>query len=187
MHTQGLVDPYNRSHLVGKGSGCCMHTQGQVKYKIHNKRRFLRIQRDIVKAKASSSSFLKTILLTFIEQISFGTSQVDNFRATIPIFFLLCTLLTVVGIRYSNSTTYHAATLKWSVVAFVANPDKRTRTHVWVTDHTLAITFLTESSNGNPGLLPAHNKIRMMLGHIFSCLLDDLPVDSTKTIGFREM
>lgn len=58
------------------------------------------------------SSFLETILLTLIEEISFCTPQVDDFGATVPVFFLLCALFTIVSVGNTHASTDNAATLE---------------------------------------------------------------------------
>lgn len=114
------------------------------------------------------SSFLEAIFFTLVEEISFGTSKIDYFRTTITIFLLLSTLLTVVSIRNPNPSTDDTATLKRTIVAFIAHTNKCTRPNIRITNDTFPITFLTKPSNGYSRLLPAHDQIRMVLGHTSS-------------------
>lgn len=126
----------------------------------------MRASRSIMRiTKKTSSSFLEAIFFPFIEQVSFGTPQVDNFGTPVPIFLLLGTLLAVVGIRYSHSSTDNTTTLKRSIVAFITNTDKGARTHIGIANHTFSVTFLTKASDCDSRLFPAHNQIRMMLSH----------------------
>lgn len=111
------------------------------------------------------SSFLKSILFTFIEQIGLGTSQINNLGTPITIFFLLSAFFAIVSIRYPDSTTYYTPSLEWSIVALITHTDKGAWANIRVTDDTLPITFLTQTADGYPWLLPTHDEIRMMLGH----------------------
>ena len=76
------------------------------------------------------SSFLEAVFLALIEQVSFCTAEVDNLGASITIFLLLCALLTVVGIRDADTTTYDAPTLERPIVAFVTHPHQRAGPHI---------------------------------------------------------
>jgi hypothetical protein len=55
--------------------------------------------------------------------------------------------------------------LEGSVVALITNSHKCARMYIGIADYTFSITLLTKASNSNSWLLPAHNQIRMMLGH----------------------
>ena len=113
----------------------------------------------------TSSSFLESILLTFIEEIRLSTPKVDNLGTTISVFLLLRTLFAVVSIRDPNPSAYSTPALERPVVAFVANTHQSAGTHVRITNHAFPVAFLTQSSDGNAGLFPAHDQIRVMLCH----------------------
>jgi len=69
------------------------------------------------------------------------------------------------GIRASHSSANNTSTLEGSVVALITNSHKCARMYIGIADYTFSITLLTKASNSNSWLLPAHNQIRMMLGH----------------------
>lgn len=93
------------------------------------------------------SPLLEAILFPFIEKICLGTAQVDDLRATISILFLDGALLAVVGVGHAGPPADDAAALVGAVVALVTDAHQGAGPHVGVTDHTLAITFFTESSD----------------------------------------
>jgi hypothetical protein len=112
------------------------------------------------------STLFEPILFAFIEKISLCTAKVDNLWTSIPLekkpkiinaipgtqnvaYIFLCdgALLAVVGIRYTWTSTYYTSSLVWPIIALIADPNERTWTDVGITNHTLAITFLTETTN----------------------------------------
>jgi hypothetical protein len=54
-----------------------------------------------------------------------------------------------------------------AVVALVADADEDSRPHVRIADHTDTIVLLTKPADRNARLLPAHDQIRMVLGHAY--------------------
>ena len=108
---------------------------------------------------------LEAILFAFVEEISLRAAQVNNLGTSIPILLLNCTLFTVICIRYSRSSTDNTSSLIRPVITFVTNSNESRRTNVWVTDDTLAITLLTETTNGYSWLFAAKNQVWMMLCH----------------------
>ncbi|KHG01163.1 hypothetical protein F383_22571 [Gossypium arboreum] len=54
---------------------------------------------------------------------------------------------------------------KQAIAAFIADPDKRARMNEGVADYAFSIMFLAQSSYRNTRQLPAHDQIRLMLGH----------------------
>lgn len=110
-------------------------------------------------------SFLEPVFLPLIEQISFGTPEVDNLRTAISVFLLLRALLAVIGVGDAETSANHAPALVGAVVTLVANSHQGTRSHIGIANHTLPVAFLAQAADGNPRLLPAHNQIRMMLRH----------------------
>lgn len=111
------------------------------------------------------SPLLEAVLFAFIEEIGLRAPQVDNLWATISILLLDGALLTIIGIRDSRASTYHTAPLVRAIITLITYAHQSAGTHVGVTDHTLAITFFTQSSDGNTSLLAAENQIRMMFSH----------------------
>eukprot|EP00446_Apocalathium_sp_SHHI-4_P029552 CAMPEP_0177223722 /NCGR_PEP_ID=MMETSP0367-20130122/38634_1 /TAXON_ID=447022 ORGANISM="Scrippsiella hangoei-like, Strain SHHI-4" /NCGR_SAMPLE_ID=MMETSP0367 /ASSEMBLY_ACC=CAM_ASM_000362 /LENGTH=168 /DNA_ID=CAMNT_0018673707 /DNA_START=206 /DNA_END=709 /DNA_ORIENTATION=- len=108
---------------------------------------------------------LEAILLPLVEQVGLSTAQVDDFRAAIPVLLALTALLAVVGVRDASTSADHAAPLVAAVVAFVADPRKGAGPDVRVADDALAIALLAETTDGDAGLLPAHDQVRMVLRH----------------------
>ena len=121
-------------------------------------------------------SLLEAILLALVEEIRLGAAEIDDLRASIAILLLLRALLAVVGIRDTSTTADDAAALEGAVVALVADANQGAGPHVRVADHALAVAFLAEPTDGDAGLLAAHDEIRVMLRHILlpsssSCFL----------------
>jgi len=110
-------------------------------------------------------SFLEPVFLPLIEQISFGTAEVDNLRTAISVFLLLRALLAVIGVGDAETSTNNAPALVGAVVTLIANSHQGARSHVGIANHALPVVFLAQAADGNPWLLPAHNQIRMMLRH----------------------
>lgn len=94
------------------------------------------------------SPLLKAVFFAFIEEICLRAPQIDNLGATISVLLLDGALLAVVGVGDAGAPADHAAPLVGAVVAFVTDAHQGAGTHVGVTDHTLAVTFLTQSSDG---------------------------------------
>lgn len=112
-----------------------------------------------------ASPWLKAILLSFIEQIGSGRTQIHNLWASIAIFFDLATLLAVEGIRNPSTSTNDTPALITPIVALITNASQLTGPYIRVADYTLAITLLTEPANGDATLLAAHDEIWMVLSH----------------------
>jgi len=91
---------------------------------------------------------------------SFLLSALSSF-----LFHLYINIIVYHGIRAFHSSTNNTSTLKGSVVALITNSHKCARMYIGIADYTFSITLLTKVSNSNSWLLPAHNQIRMMLGH----------------------
>jgi len=111
------------------------------------------------------SPLLEAVFFAFIEEICLRAPQIDNLWATISILLLDGALLTVIGIRDSRASTDHTAPLVRAIITLIAYAHQSAGTHVGVTDHTFAITFFTQSSDGNTSLLAAKDQIRMMFSH----------------------
>jgi hypothetical protein len=101
---------------------------------------------EMLKVDLEFSSFLESVLFPFIEKISLGASQVDNFGAAISIFLLLRALSTVVSIGYSRAATDDTTAFVRAVIAFIADVCKDGRTHVAITNDAFAITWKSGQS-----------------------------------------
>lgn len=71
----------------------------------------------------------------------------------------------VIRVRDAGSATDNAPTFIGAVITFVADADQGGGSDVTITNHALAIALFTQAADGDPGLLPAHHKVGMMLGH----------------------
>lgn len=91
----------------------------------------------------NQSSFLKTVFLAFVKQVGFGTTQINNFGTTVPVFLLLRTLFAIIGVRDPHSSADDTTALERAVVAFITNSYKRARPDIGVTNHAFPVTFLT--------------------------------------------
>jgi hypothetical protein len=98
-------------------------------------------------------------ILFLVEQIRPRTTQVDDLRTPIPIFFKSGTLEAVEGIRNALATAYDTLVLVVAKGAFVADAGKSCRAHVGIANGTFAVTFVAEAADGDAGLLAAHYKI----------------------------
>jgi hypothetical protein len=85
--------------------------------------------------------------------------QIYDLRASIPIFLQSCTFKAKEGVRDSLPSADYALVLIVSKAAFVADSDESGGTNVGITDWAFAVTFVTETPDGNSCLLAAHNKI----------------------------
>lgn len=94
------------------------------------------------------SPLLEAVFFAFIEEICLRASQIDNLWATISILLLDGALLTVISIGDSGASTDHTAPLIGAIVTLITYAHQGAGTHVGITDHTLAITFFTQSSDG---------------------------------------
>lgn len=56
-------------------------------------------------------SFLETVFLPFVEQVSFRTSQVHNLRTAISVLLLLSALFAVIRVRDTETPTNNAPAL----------------------------------------------------------------------------
>lgn len=66
--------------------------------------------------------------------------------------------------RYSRNTRLQLY-LERTIIAFIAYMDENVWSHVRITDDTLPVTFLTETTKRNAWLLSAENQVRMMFCH----------------------
>ena len=113
---------------------------------------------------------LETVLLPFIEEIRFGTAQVNNLRTTVAVLLLNCALLAIIGVGNARSSAYYAPSLVRSVIAFVADSDQRAGSYVGVANYTFSVALLAQTSYGDARLLAAENKVGMMLGHCVNAI-----------------
>lgn len=111
------------------------------------------------------SPLLEAVFFAFIEQVCLRAPQIDNLWTTISILLLNGALFTVVGIGDSGAATDYTPALVRSIVTLITYADQGAGTHVGITDHTLAVTFFTQSSDSHTSLLAAENQIWMMFSH----------------------
>lgn len=76
------------------------------------------------------------------DHVEFLLANVDDLRAAVAILLALSALLTVVGVRDANGGADYALTIVGAVVAFVANPNLRSRPYIRVANHTSPIALL---------------------------------------------
>jgi hypothetical protein len=76
-----------------------------------------------------------------------GYGQGRGRKEPTHIFFLLCALLTIVGVGDALATTDDAAALVAAVVALVADAHERARAHVRVADDALAVALLAQAAD----------------------------------------
>ena len=105
------------------------------------------------------------VFLSLVKQIRFRWSQIHDLWTSVSILFLNRTFLAVVGIRNTRTTTDHTSTLIRAIITLVTDTNQGTGTNVWVTDHTLAVTLFTQSSNRYSWLFSTKDQIRMMFSH----------------------
>jgi len=107
----------------------------------------------------------KPVFFPFVEQVRLRTPKIDDLRTAVSVFFLLCTLLAVVGIRDPLTAANHTAAFVRTVVTLVTNTDQCAGADVRIANHALTITFFTKSPNSYSRLLAAHDQIGVMLCH----------------------
>ncbi|CAM6108517.1 unnamed protein product [Calypogeia fissa] len=111
-------------------------------------------------------SLFKSVFLSLVEQVRFGATQVDDFRAPVPVLLLLRAFFAVVSVGDAQPSANDAPALVRAIVALIANPNESARANVGIADDTLAVALLAETADCNPRLLPAHDQIGMMLRHL---------------------
>lgn len=92
-----------------------------------------------------------------VEQIRPTTSQVDNLRAPIPIFFQSCTLEAVECITDTFATANDTFVLVIAERTFVANPNEGCRSHVGIANRAFAVAFVAKTTDGDSGSLATHD------------------------------
>jgi len=75
-------------------------------------------------------SFFESIFFALVEEIRFGTPEIDNLWTSVSVFLLYRALLAVVGIGDAGAAVDHATTLIRAVVALVTNSHERARAYV---------------------------------------------------------
>jgi hypothetical protein len=111
------------------------------------------------------SPLLEPVLLALVEEVGLGATEVDDLGAPVPVLLLLRALLAVVGVRDAHAAADDAPPLERPVVALVADADQRARPHVRVADDALAVALLAQPPDGDAGLLPAHDQVRVVFRH----------------------
>ena len=105
------------------------------------------------------------LLLLCINRLILCSSYFLLSTPSLSLFHFHINITVYHGIRTSHSSANNTSTLEGSVVALITNSHKCARMYIGMADYTFSITLLTKVSNSNSWLLPAHNQIRMMLGH----------------------
>ena len=67
-------------------------------------------------------SFLESVFLPFVEQICFGGSEVNDFRAAVSVFLLNGALLAVVGVGDTRTSADDATTLNKKAINLSLGP-----------------------------------------------------------------
>ncbi len=130
---------------------------------IYNFARFIR--RKFGRA-VSSRSLFEAILLSFIKLIHANRSKIYNFRTAVSVLLLLNAFSAVIGVGDSWPIADKTAVVIGTIIAFIANANENSGSDVGVADYTLSFAFFAKASDGNSPLLPAHDEIRVMLGHL---------------------
>lgn len=104
-------------------------------------------------------------VLFLVEQICSRRSQVYNLWAPVAVLLQLRAFVTIVTVGYPFATADDALVLVVSEGTFVADTRKSGRADIAVTHGAFAIAFIAETSDGDAGLLAAHDEIGMMARH----------------------
>ena len=96
-------------------------------------------------------------VLLLVKQICPTTSQIDNFRTPIPIFFQPCTFEAVERITDTFATADDTFILVIAERAFVADPNKGGRSHIGIANRAFAVAFVAETTDGDSGSLATHD------------------------------
>ena len=108
---------------------------------------------------------LEFVFCFYVNRLILCSSSFILFALSSFLFHFYTNITFYHGIRASHSSANNTPTLEGSVVALIANSHKCARMYIGIADYTFSITLLIKASNSNSWLLPAHNQIRMMLGH----------------------
>jgi len=101
-------------------------------------------------------------ILLLVEQIRPTTTQIDDFRTTIPILLQARALKTVERVAYSLSTADNALVLVVAEAALVADACDRRRADVGVADRALAVAFVAKPADGDARRFAAHDQVGVM-------------------------
>lgn len=110
------------------------------------------------------------------------TTQIYNLRAAISVLLQAGALKAVEGVRDALAAADDALVLVVAERALFADADERGGPHVGVADGAFAVTFVAETSDGDAGLLAAHDEIagsvsmRRAVGEE-SCVIEKLTGD----------
>lgn len=74
--------------------------------------------------------FFEAVFFTLIKEIGFRGTKIDNFRATIAIFFQNGTFFTIISIANAGTTTDNTTSLIRAIIAFIANTNQCRRSYV---------------------------------------------------------
>ena len=97
--------------------------------------------------KIYSLSFLEAIFFALIEQVGFGSPEINNFGTSFITLFQLITFPTIVGIGYPGITTNNTATCIRAVIALVTNVHQNSGIDKRGTRHTDSIACSSQYTN----------------------------------------
>ncbi|KGQ01046.1 hypothetical protein PAAG_12239 [Paracoccidioides lutzii Pb01] len=109
------------------------------------------------------------MLFPLEEQIRPRATQINNFRASIAILLQTRTLETIKGVTDPFASTHNAFILVVAERALIADTHKRCGPHVGIADGTFTVAFVTETADGDAGLLATHYEIGVVAGHDDGC------------------
>jgi hypothetical protein len=106
------------------------------------------------------------ICFLLVEQVGPGTAQIYNLGAAVAVLFEAGALEAVEGVGDALAAADDALVLVVSEAALIADSDQSGGAHVGVADGALSVTLVAEATDGDAGLLAAHDEIRMMARHV---------------------
>lgn len=110
--------------------------------------------------------FAEAIFFALIELVNSNWSEINDLRAAVPVFLLLSTLSTVVGVAGSRTTADEATIVIGAIVAFIADAHESGWADQRIADHALSIAFLAKPSDWYTPLFAAHYQVWVMLRHL---------------------
>ncbi|ODH21615.1 hypothetical protein ACO22_05636 [Paracoccidioides brasiliensis] len=109
------------------------------------------------------------MLFPLEEQIRPRATQINNFRASIAILLQTRTLEAIKGVADPFASAHNAFILVVAERALIADTHKRCGPHVGIADGTFTVAFVTETADGDAGLLATHYEIGVVAGHDDGC------------------
>ena len=104
-------------------------------------------------------------ILLLVEQIRPTTTQIYDLRTTVAVFLQARALEAVEGVGDAFATAHDALVLVVAEGALVADVGQGCWAHVGIADGAFAVALVTETADGYPSLLAAHDEIGMMARH----------------------